>query len=157
MSAADTTPPRAPQPRGGISRRTLVAGTAWAVPAVVVAAAAPAAAASAAGCTYTFTVNSALSCQQRSPNPPGYKLTLTATRDLRCSSAPVTLVGTLAGNSYRQPDPVTFVFPKDTATATSTGFIATTNVIDTTTLSYTVGGVGPTYYQVGLALVKQDC
>lgn len=38
----------------GVSRRTLVKGTAWAVPAVVVATAAPAVAASASGCYATY-------------------------------------------------------------------------------------------------------
>ena len=42
------------RPHAGVSRRTVVAGTAWAVPAVVVAAAAPASAASGGPCAPTL-------------------------------------------------------------------------------------------------------
>ena len=73
------------KPKSGISRRTVVKGTAWAVPAVVVASAAPAMAAGTSQClTASF---GALSCKQpgQGQNDYGYRLQICFTNT--CSVA----------------------------------------------------------------------
>lgn len=77
------------KPKQGISRRTVVKGTAWAVPAVVVASAAPAMAAGASQCvTASFGGNS---CKQpgQGQNQFGYRLQFCFTNTC---SVPVTIV-----------------------------------------------------------------
>jgi len=73
------------KPKQGISRRTVVKGTAWAVPAVVVASAAPAMAAGASQClTATF---GGESCKQpgTGQNNFGYKLRICFTNNCQVS------------------------------------------------------------------------
>lgn len=71
--------------RGLVSRRTLVAGTAWAVPAVIVATAAPALTASPRdpNCSYFFNVNNAATCRSST----GYTFQFVVTRSPQCGSA----------------------------------------------------------------------
>ena len=93
----------------GASRRTLVAGTAWTLPAVVVATAAPAFAGStAASCAYTFG-NIGQSCRYLGPGNHYYQVRLRVDRVLSCFAAPVTLNVTITGS----PTPLT-----DTGTVT---------------------------------------
>ena len=89
------------KPKPGISRRTVVKGTAWAVPAVVVASAAPAMAAGASQClTATFGGGS---CKQpgTGQNNFGFKLKICFTNTC---SAPVTITVTkIQGNAGSSP------------------------------------------------------
>src|SRR3954451_21784139 len=92
------------KPTSGVSRRTVVKGTAWAVPAVVVATAAPAMAAGASQClTATF---SALSCKQPGggQNDFGYRLQICFTNT--CTSTVQIVITGIQGNtggSQRDP------------------------------------------------------
>jgi hypothetical protein len=84
------------KPKSGISRRTVVKGTAWAVPAVVVASAAPAMAAGTSQClTATFGGNS---CKQpgTGQNDFGYRLEFCFTNT--CSVAGTINVTRIASN-----------------------------------------------------------
>ena len=89
------------KPKQGISRRTVVKGTAWAVPAVVVASAAPAMAAGASVCvTATF---GGQSCKQpgTGQNEWGYQLEFCFTNNCL---VPVTIdVISVQGNSGSAP------------------------------------------------------
>ena len=85
----------------GVSRRTVVRGTAWALPAVVVATAAPASAASPSQClTATFGGNS---CKQpgEGSNAKGYRLQVCFTNT--CNVPAVILVRTVRGNTGSSP------------------------------------------------------
>jgi hypothetical protein len=90
------------KPKSGVSRRTVVKGTAWAVPAVVVASAAPAMAAGASQCiTPSF---SGLSCKQPGggQNNFGYRLQICFTNTCTTTAAIViTGVQGNTGNSVR--------------------------------------------------------
>jgi hypothetical protein len=89
------------KPTSGISRRTVVKGTAWAVPAVVVASAAPAMAAGASQClTATF---SPLSCKQpgTGQNNFGYRLIICFTNT--CAVAATITVTKVQGNTGNAP------------------------------------------------------
>ncbi len=103
---------RPTRPSGsGISRRNLVAGTAWAVPAVVVATAAPAFAASPASCSYTFASIGA-TCHYTGPGNHYYRVGLRVNRDLSCSAAPVSLTITATSTPSSATDTVTVTFPQ---------------------------------------------
>jgi hypothetical protein len=85
----------------GVSRRTVVRGSAWAVPAVVVATAAPAMAASPSECiTATFGGNS---CKQpgEGTNAKGYRLQICFSNI--CNVPAVILVRTVRGNTGGSP------------------------------------------------------
>jgi hypothetical protein len=89
------------KPKSGISRRTVVKGTAWAVPAVVVASAAPAMAAGTSQCvTATFGGNS---CKQPGvgQNAKGYRLQICFTNT--CAVPAVIFVKTVRGNTGSSP------------------------------------------------------
>jgi hypothetical protein len=93
IQGVDTTPP---------SRRSLVKGAAWAVPAVVVAAAAPTVAASVPCLTATF---GATSCKQPgNGNNYGYRLSICFTNNCTTSiTITVTQVASNTGNPVIQP------------------------------------------------------
>ena len=109
--SADTTPARSRQPHVGVSRRTLVAGTAWAVPAVVVATAAPAVAASTpvnlSGCTFTFDTSG--SCRSKNlfgGGYSGYLIRVIITKSATCTSTvdlAVNVNGAIAIRRRRSP------------------------------------------------------
>jgi hypothetical protein len=85
------------KPKSGVSRRTVVKGTAWAVPAVVVASAAPAMAAGTSQClTATFGGNS---CKQpgQGQNDFGYRLQFCFTNT--CAIAGTVNVTRIASNT----------------------------------------------------------
>ena len=90
------------KPNQGISRRTVVKGTAWAVPAVVVATAAPAMAAGASQClTASFGGNS---CKQPGvgQNAKGYRLVICFTNT--CSTQVTIRVTSVKGNTGSSPE-----------------------------------------------------
>ena len=100
-----------------VSRRTVVAGTAWAVPAIVVAAAAPAVAASDPGgggrCVYNLAVVlQDGTCRIRSSDGDftGYRVTLTINRTMGCGTGAATIMAQVARGPGADPQTTTISF-----------------------------------------------
>ncbi len=112
-----TDKPEITKPKSGVSRRTVVKGTAWAVPAVVVASAAPAMAAGTSQCvTATF---GGLSCKQpgQGQNDFGYRLQFCFANTCSVDAViHVTSVVSNTGNPIVQPVDVTINVPANTTT-----------------------------------------
>jgi hypothetical protein len=112
------------KPKQGVSRRTVVKGTAWAVPAVVVASAAPAMAASPC-VTISFGPNS---CKQpgEGQNIKGYNLQFCFTNT--CNTAITVTVTAIQGNQGNAPlqpvtPPLVITVPANTANFCSTQLV----------------------------------
>jgi len=146
------------KPKSGISRRTVVKGTAWAVPAVVVASAAPAMAAGASQClTASF---SPVSCKQPGggQNDWGYRLRICFTNT--CATAVTITVTQLQGNSASSPvqpvnqGPIT-VQPNATVCLPNDEIYCSTNSANFINVFFRVG-TGPVQFQ-SVESPPRDC
>jgi hypothetical protein len=152
------------KPKQGISRRTVVKGTAWAVPAVVVATAAPAMAAGASQCiTASF---DASSCKQpgTGQNNFGFKLKICFTNTC---AAPVSITVTkIQGNAGSSPVQninqtitvgvnATVCIPGTSATFPGFTVYCSANSANFINVFFTVNG-GPEQMQ-SVASPPQDC
>ena len=141
------------KPKSGVSRRTVVKGTAWAVPAVVVAPAAPAMAASPC-LTATFGGNS---CKQPgNPNGYGYRLEICLTNS--CSS-PVTVTITRikgkAGSSTDQAVGTTVTVPANGQTCLAPISYCNNNSGNFIDVYYKIGTAAEAFFE--LPSPVQDC
>jgi hypothetical protein len=130
----------APTPKKGVSRRTVVAGTAWAVPAVIVATATPAFAALSGPVTFT-----GVACKDPG-NPFRYLFSVTITNSnnqpLQVNFQNLVING-VTGTSICPTSATVPANGSITVTLIAGGFTNSAN--GTATLNYTFGPVGGPY------------
>lgn len=136
----------------GVSRRTVVAGAAWAVPAVVVAAAAPAAAASAASCTPVFSVSAQNRCEA-STNFYYFQLCVTTA----CLPSAETIEYTLVNSNGMQSGRGYISVTGGTVSCGIPGFSSVTGAPTTMTVLYRVDGGPQQSGTVTVPLITNPC